>query len=656
MTDIHGGQAETVAGDPGAPAGVPGRHASVVSPEVVGLVLRLMPDAAVVVDEAGQIVATNAAAETMFGYPRGGLRGVAVDVLVPDRFRPGHARHRATYATHPTQRPMGAAVELWATRLDGTEFPVDISLAPLGTPERPLTLASVRDLTGRRSEWESGARLAAIVSSSDDAIVSMDLNATLTSWNPGAQRLLGYQPEEILGRPVTRVVPERLRSEVEEALAMVRGGVHLPTRDTVRLHHSGREIDVAESLSLIRDIAGNPVGISALVRDITERKRSERELRRLLVDGQRRERWLGAISEVRLAMLGGGGLEQWLALLVRRLDELTDADAVTVVVAAGDGAHLEVVAVHGPAAPSTGQLVALEGSPEGRVFTSGRTVSSDHPDGAGETTGGGRPLGPALHVPVVTAQGSGGVLSVARLAGGAVFNAEEVRMVESFGQQAGLALELDRAQVDREQLALIGDRERIARDLHDHVIQRLFAVGMSLQAATHAVHDPAAAERIGESIEELDATIRDVRSTIFSLALRPNERAEASPRARILEVASGAATSLGFQPRLQFEGPVDTKVPATLIPDVVAVVREALSNVARHARATQVEVRVAVHDDLAITVTDDGEGIGDTTRSSGLSNMRARAEARGGTMTAQAAGDGSRPGTRIVWRVPLDEA
>ena len=437
---------------------------------------------------------------------------------------------------------------------------------------------------------------------------------------------------------------------------MVRGGMHLPTRDTQRLHQTGREVEVAESLSLIRDMAGNPIGISAVLRDITERKRAERELRRLLVDGQRRERWLGAISEVRLAMLGGGGLEQWLALLVQRLAELTDADAISVAVRdPDDDGHLDVIATHGPAAPRRGRLVTGEGSPEGRVLASGRSMAVNGPPGAGGGPGAGGDLGPALHVAVVTSHGSGGVLSVARLAGGPAFTSDETRMVESFGQQAGLALELDRAQEDREQLTLIGDRERIARDLHDHVIQRLFAVGMSLQAATHAVADPAAAERIGESIEELDATIRDVRSTIFSLALRPTERAETSPRARILEVASGAAAGLGFQPRLQFEGPVDTRVRATLIPDVVAVVREALSNAARHAHATQVEVRIAVHDDLVVTVTDDGTGMGDTTRSSGLSNMRARAEARGGTMTVGDVGAGSRPGTRIEWRVPLED-
>ena len=169
------------------------------SAQMIDAVLGLMPDAAIVADAIGLIVAANPGAESMFGYPPGALTGIAVDVLVPDRFRDRHAELRADYGAHPTQRPMGTGPELWAKRLDGTEFPADISLAPLGVPERPLTLAVVRDLTGRRSEWEAGAWLAAIVSSSEDAIVSMDMAGTLTTWNPGAQRLLGYSAEEIHG-------------------------------------------------------------------------------------------------------------------------------------------------------------------------------------------------------------------------------------------------------------------------------------------------------------------------------------------------------------------------------------------------------------------------------------------------------------------------
>ncbi len=625
------------------------------SAQLIDAVLRLMPDAAIVADAAGLIVAANPGAESMFGYPPGALTGVAVDVLVPDRVRDHHAGLRAGYIAHPAQRPMGTGSELWAQRLDRTEFPADISLSSLGAPDRPLTLAVVRDLTGRRAEWEAGAWLAAIVSSSEDAIVSMDMAGTLTTWNPGAERLLGYSADEICGQPASRLVPTTLQADLEEQMARVRGGMHIPTRDTVRLHKNGHEIEVAEALSLIREPSGAATGISALLRDITARKQAERELRRLLVDGQRRERWLGSISEVRLSMLAGGGLAQWLVLIARRASELSDADGITVcVLSKSDDTLLEVIATHGaPVASRRGMLLPVADSAVGRVFTSGRPIvttdpssvlDADLPDAVPAG------LGPLLLVPITTSHGNAGVLGVVRLVGRAGFSPEEIRVVESFGQQAGLAIELDRAQNDREQLAVMDDRERIARDLHDHVVQRLFAVGMALQAASHSIADTAALGRIGESIEELDATIRDVRSTIFSLALRTTNRVGTSTRARLLDVTSMAAQGLGFQPRLQFDGPVDTKVPEELVPDVLAVVREGLANAARHAKASRVEVRVDVHDDLTITVTDNGVGMGDSTRSSGLANLRARAEARGGSMTT---GPGEKRGTRLHWRVPL---
>jgi PAS domain S-box-containing protein len=625
------------------------------SAELIDSVLRLIPDPAIVTDADGLIVAANPEAESIFGSRPGALVAMAVDDFVPDRFRIEHARQRAAYGTHPTQRPMGTDLELRAARLDGTEFPVDISLAPLGSPERPLTLVVVRDLTGRRAEWEAGAWLAAIVSSSEDAIVSMDLRGTLSTWNPGAERLLGYSAEEICGQPVSLLVPPNLRADVEEQMARVRGGMHIPTRDTVRRHKDGHEIEVAEALSLIREPNGTSSGISAVLRDITARKRAERELRRLLVDGQRRERWLGSISEVRLSMLAGGGLKQWLALIARRASELSDADGITVsVVAENDDTRLEVLATNGaPVAALRGRLVPIEGSAAGKVFTSGRaTVAADPASVVGvdhlDTVPAG--LGPLLLVPITTSHGKDGVVGVVRHVGRAGFSPEEIRVVESFGQLAGLAIELDRAQNDREQLAVLGDRERIARDLHDHVVQRLFAVGMALQAASHAIEDTGALERITESIEELDATIRDVRSTIFSLALRTTDRVGTSTRARLLDVTSMAAQGLGFQPRLQFDGPVDTKIPEEFVADVLAVVREGLSNAARHAKASRVEVRVDVHDDLTITVSDNGVGISDTSRSSGLANLRARAEARGGSMVV---GKGEQRGTRLHWRVPL---
>jgi len=375
---------------------------------------------------------------------------------------------------------------------------------------------------------------------------------------------------------------------------------------------------------------------------------SDEELRRLLIETQRRERWLEAISEIRLSLLGGGSLEEWLEMIAGQVCALADSEHAAILVASENPGQMSLAAEGG------GRVDGLLDEPASvqepifsSVLSSGATWTSP---GAGVPAGSPASSGPLVVAPVTTTHGAGAVLVVSRAAGRAEFDTEDLRMVESFAQQASLALEIARAQGDREQLALIADRERIARDLHDHVIQRLFAVGMSLQAAAHSITDSRALERISDSVEELDATIRDVRSTIFSLELRATERVETSTRSRILDIASMASDGLGFQPRLQFDGPVDTRVPEEMVPDLLAVVREALSNTTRHASASTVEVRVEVHHDLVLTVTDDGVGPEGATRSSGLANMRARAESRDGSMSIGPA-DGR--GTRIEWRVPL---
>jgi two-component system, NarL family, sensor histidine kinase DevS len=624
------------------------------SDDLVGAVVRLMPDAAIVVDHDGSIVAANALAETVFGYLPGALTGEVVDRLVPERLRSGHGHRRSTYTAEPSQRPMGAGLDLWARRQDGSEFPVDISLAPLGVPERPLTLAAVRDLTQRRTEWAALGRLAAIVSASYDAIVSTDLVGNVTSWNSGAQRLLGYSSNDIVNRSILRLVAADQHEVVESKIEQVRAGIRVARSDTRRLRKDGVELDVSESVSLIRGPSGDPIGLAWLISDITERKDAELALRQLLSETQRRERWLEAISDIRLSLLGGGRLSEWLEMIAKRVCEVTDSDDAAIFLEGDRPDSVSPAATEGErfSSKSTRSL-PVRGSPFGYVLSTGETWSSSGSagtvlDAAGVYVVG----GPVMVVALTNSQGTRGFLAVSRAKRRPVFDSEDVRMVESFTQQAGLAVEIAQAFTVREQFALVADRERIARDLHDHVIQRLFAVGMALQAASNSVTDTKMLERINGSVEELDATIRDVRSTIFSLELRATERAETSPRSQLLDVASKAAAGLGFQPRLQFDGPVDTRIPEELIPDMVAVVRETLSNAARHARASNVEVHVRAHDHLEIVVSDDGRGLGKSLRLSGLANLRARAERRGGSMSVD--GDASY-GTRVEWRVPLGQ-
>jgi two-component system, NarL family, sensor histidine kinase DevS len=195
---------------------------------------------------------------------------------------------------------------------------------------------------------------------------------------------------------------------------------------------------------------------------------------------------------------------------------------------------------------------------------------------------------------------------------------------------------------------ILEERDRIARDLHDLVIQRLFADGMSLQSVLTMPVSPEVAKRIEAVADDLDTTIRQLRSTIFALQ-RPSELVS-SLRARLLEIATSAASSLGFEPKLYFDGPIDALVPDNVAEHMSAVLREALSNVARHARATKVEVRVVASRELVLSISDNGRGIGETSRRSGLSNMAERAELLGGKLVV-ASGPGT--GTTLEWTVPL---
>jgi PAS domain S-box-containing protein len=206
--------------------------------------------------------------------------------------------------------------------------------------------------------------------------------------------------------------------------------------------------------------------------------------------------------------------------------------------------------------------------------------------------------------------------------------------------------ELNRA---HEQLALVDDRERIARDLHDTVVQRLFAVGLSLQSALARAPADAAAERLQVAVDEIDKTIRDVRSSIFALHTR--RHSEESVRDEVIVTAREAARVLGFEPEVRFDGPVDTVVPDNVRDHLVATLREALSNVTKHAHASRVEIEVSVEgDNLCLLVRDDGVGMAGAGSGNGLQNMRERSLRHGGNCTISPAPTG---GTQIDWRVSL---
>jgi signal transduction histidine kinase len=376
---------------------------------------------------------------------------------------------------------------------------------------------------------------------------------------------------------------------------------------------------------------------------------------RLYASARTRGEWLQASAAITRQLLSPGesdGAASPLQLIAERSREIADADLVTVALPddrTDEDLRIEV-AVGTGAAKLTGISIPRSGSLQGQVFLSGEPTRLAQPDD--ETGYGVAPaeleIGPVLVVPLLGSRGAQGVLTAARLRGRTAFAATDVEMANSFANHAALAIELAEARAEQQRAAMLDERDRIAADLHDHVIQRLFAAGLSLQSVAMKLGRGPVTDRILSTVQDLDATISQIRTTIFELHDMP--RADpAGLRARVLDVVADATKALGFEPVVRFEGPVET-LPSDLADDLVAVAREALANVARHARAGTAEVELsAFAEQVRLLVHDDGVGFTPGSRSSGLTNMRKRAERRGGTLDV-----GSRVprGTSVVWSVP----
>ncbi|MFH8624491.1 GAF domain-containing protein [Streptomyces vietnamensis] len=376
---------------------------------------------------------------------------------------------------------------------------------------------------------------------------------------------------------------------------------------------------------------------------------------RLYEASQRQQRWLRANAEITNSLLSGSPRPAVIELIARRAQEITDAALADVFVSVVGTDDLVVeLAVGGDGGTRRGLVVPVVGTLSGAAYKAGEPVTTvdlaeDDRYAAGPCRFDG--LGPAVAVPLGTvAEGTRGVLLLARLHGEPVFTEGELEPLRAFAGQAALALELAERRHDAEQLALLEDRDRIARDLHDLAIQRLFATGMTLQSAARFVQHEGAAERVTRAVADLDETIKIIRSTIFGLRAREGDTGP-SLRARVARAVGEAATTLGFPPRLSMEGLLDTDVPAQIAEHVMASLTEMLSNAARHAHATRVEVSLqATSDEVVLTVTDNGRGIPADGRRSGLSNLDERARSVGGTLRIERTDES---GSRLVWRAPL---
>jgi signal transduction histidine kinase len=390
---------------------------------------------------------------------------------------------------------------------------------------------------------------------------------------------------------------------------------------------------------------------------------------RLFERTRQRERWQEAVAEIANGVLAGSETDEVLSLIAYRARTLTGAH-VGLVALPDDDDQLMVEIVDGreesTSEPALAQpLLRIVSAWEDeripsqsvayRVFREGVSQVTLTSEGVLALEDGAPGFGPAIVVPLSTADRVLGVLVLLWGDTHSHVPRDVLELAGSFASQAAVTLVLTEARREHERLAVYEDRDRIARDLHDLVIQRLFATGMMLQGVSRLEGVPDAAEvRVSRAVDELDETIKEIRQTIFALH-EPVEGPTSSARGRVLREISQSASLLGFEPAVRFAGPVDSMLTPDSTDQLIAALREALTNAAKHAAARKVEVVVQIdRGQVDLVVTDDGVGIDDVGpgRRSGVANIAVRAQELGGSCRLERVSDAG--GTRLTWSVPLD--
>lgn len=371
---------------------------------------------------------------------------------------------------------------------------------------------------------------------------------------------------------------------------------------------------------------------------------------RLFEDAEYRARWSSALVDVsRRLMQAEDGDE--LDTLIERLCTVAKADLVSIALVTPDGGAVAIDRATGLGAehlmtlsfPLKKSLLAtILAAGEPAIIADLRLLPATGYDLQEN-------ISSTMLIPFTTGDATSGVLCVARTIDKPAFEPRDLDMGVSFASHVSLTLDRSHARVTRRRMELLEDRSRIARDLHDHVIQRLFATGLNLQA-TAAGADPVTAAKILDQIREIDGTIAQIRQTIFAIRRDP-ESTSSRLRGRVMEIVDRTADQIPNRPRVTFTGPVDLLADAALTDDVAAVVTESLANAVRHAQAQHIDVTIsAVAGRISVEVCDDGVGPGDMPRLSGLANLRDRATERNGTFDLQRVDSG---GTRVTWSVPV---
>ncbi len=501
-------------------------------------------------------------------------------------------------------------------------------------------MSRVGDVPEIMPDLEANTLLGEIISASPDAVIVVDALYRVVFSSPAVAELFGYSSEELIGQPLELLIPDSRRDPHRDHLRRYFNEPH-PREMGVGLDLAARRRDGVElpiDVSLTPVFLGDETYVAAFVRDATERRR---ELDRL-----------HAMNEITKRLLAGEQVREILPLVAQSARLLCSSDAAWIVMPSTTG--MEIVSVDG-----TGTELLLGVTLSADTSRSAEAMRSGNPDVIADLSSASNvphavldlDLGPGLYVPFIANDRRLGTLVLGRRRGRPSYQPIDVAFAEVFAGAAATAIEMGSVRLEIDRLNIVAEDERIARDLHDSVIQELFALGMSLQAAGSSLTGPTG-DRISSVVEGLDDVIRQIRNTIFRLPGR--SEVASGLREEMLRIADKYHRDLGVLPRIAFVGPIDFVVPEFVSEHLLHVFSEGLSNVGRHAHASRVEAVVTVDDQwLTLSLSDDGAGIGDSpSAGSGIRNMVTRAENLGGSCTVAARVP---RGTTVEWRVPLAE-
>ncbi|WP_410173555.1 sensor histidine kinase [Frankia nepalensis] len=471
--------------------------------------------------------------------------------------------------------------------------------------------------------------------------------------DPGLVARIGHLPrgEGVLGALITDPVPVRLAdiSAHPHAVGFPPGHPTMRTFLGVPIRVRG---EVFGNLYLTEKRGGRAFTAEdeELVQSLAASAAVAIDNARLFGQAQHREQWLQASADITRHLLGDG--ERPLELIVRRAREVARADTAALALDTDSPGHLRLDITAGEgAARLAGGLLAVDGSLAGRAMREGAPLFAAQPPAEiAELLAGEPELGQVMVVPLVASRRTSGAVILGRRRGAEPFTDADLGMAAAFAGHVVIALQLAESRAAQSRLTVLEDRDRIARDLHDHVMQRLFAVALGLKGLAEAEQAPNRARRLSTYVDDLDATIRDIRQTIFELRGRSAAGGNGL-RLALRGVVDETTRAFGFEPRLRLDGPLDSAVDPAVADHLLAVVRESLSNAARHARCRGASVTVTTAEGrVRAEIVDDGIGFGAPSRRSGLANMRSRAEELGGSFEI---GPGpGRIGTRVIWTAP----